>query len=66
MQTHHAGFLLQSNGVCVCVMLIFTDIHLLSVPDAGPLTRTHNSVLSLTPEKEPLARQRAARMAWPP
>ena len=37
MQTHHAGFLL----LCVCVMLIFTDIHLLSVPHAGPLTRTH-------------------------
>ena len=29
--------------LCVCV-LIFTDIHLLSVPHAGPLTRTHNSV----------------------
>jgi hypothetical protein len=40
MQTHHAGFLL----LCVCVMLIFTDIHLLSVPHAGPLTRTHNFV----------------------
>jgi hypothetical protein len=38
MQTHHAGFLL----LCVCVMLIFTDIQLLSVPHAGPLTRTHN------------------------
>jgi hypothetical protein len=41
MQTHHAGFLLL---LCVCVMLIFTDIHLLSVPHAGPLTRTHNFV----------------------
>jgi hypothetical protein len=39
MQTHHAGFLL----LCVCVMLI-SDIHLLSVPHAGPLTRTHNTV----------------------
>ncbi len=38
MQTHHAGFLLY-----VCVMLIFTDIRLLSVPHAGPLTRTHNT-----------------------
>ena len=43
MQTHHAGFLL----LCVCVMLIFTDIHLLSVPHAGPLTRTHNLGLLL-------------------
>ena len=28
----------------LCVTLIFTDIQLLSVPHAGPLTRTHNSV----------------------
>ena len=41
---HHAGFLL----LCVCVMLILmTDIHLLSVPHAGPLTRTPIAVVAV-------------------
>jgi hypothetical protein len=36
------------RAVCVVVLqfgLIITDIQLLSVPHAGPLTRTHNCVL---------------------